>query len=245
MNYNITKIRSELSSNGVLRAAINMSNILLVTDKMSDGTPIGVSPDMAQELAKNLNLKLELIPYSSPGEISDDAGKNKWDICNIGAEPQRAEKINFSSAYAEIQATYLVKSNSTISNIEDVDMDGKTISVADRSAYCLWLERNIKNAKLLTTDGVENSVDNFINKNLDALAGLRPQLMETVETINDSKLLEGYFMSVQQAIGTSKENTEASKYIAGFVENMKVSGFVKNLILKHKVDGKLSVAKLA
>ena len=148
MNYDIAKIRSELSSNGVLRAAINMSNILLVTDKMSDGTPIGVSPDMAKELAKNLNLKLELIPYSSPGEIADDAGKNKWDICNIGAEPQRAEKIYFSSAYAEIQATYLVKSNSTISNIEDVDMDGITISVADRSSYCLWLERNIKNAKL-------------------------------------------------------------------------------------------------
>ena len=245
MNYNITKIKSELCSNGVLRAAINMSNILLVTDKMSDGTPIGVSPDMAQELAGKLNVKLELIPYSSPGEIADDADKNKWDIGNIGAEPQRAEKIFFSSAYAEIQATYLVKSNSTISNIEDVDMDGKTISVADRSAYCLWLERNIKNAKLLKTDGVENSVDNFINKNLDALAGLRPQLIETVKTINDSKLLEGYFMSVQQAIGTSKENTEASKYIADFVENMKVSGFVKKRIVQHKVDGKLSVAKLA
>ena len=35
MNYNNTKIKSELSSNGVLRAAINMSNILLVTDNMS------------------------------------------------------------------------------------------------------------------------------------------------------------------------------------------------------------------
>ena len=58
MKYNITKIRSELGPNGVLRAAINMSNILLVTDKMSDGTPIGVSPDMAQELARNLNLNL-------------------------------------------------------------------------------------------------------------------------------------------------------------------------------------------
>jgi len=245
MNYNIAKIRSELSSNGVLRAAINMSNFLLVTDKMSDGTPIGVSPDMAQKLAKRLNLKLLLIPYSSPGEIADDADKNKWDICNIGAEPQRAEKINFSSAYAEIQATYLVKSNSTISTIEDVDRDGKTISVADRTAYGLWLERNIKNAKLLTIDGVEKSVENFINQNLDALAGLRPQLIETVKTIKESRLLEGYFMSVQQAIGTAKVNLESSRYIADFVENMKESGFVKELILKHKVDGKLSVAELA
>ena len=80
---------------------------------------------------------------------------------------------------------------------------------------------------------------------MDALAGLRPQLIETVKAINDSKLLEGYFMSVQQAIGTSKENLKASKYIADFVENMKANGFVKKLILKHNVDGKLSVAKLS
>ena len=45
------KIQKELASNGILRAAINMSNFLLVTDKTKDGTPIGVSPDMAKKLA--------------------------------------------------------------------------------------------------------------------------------------------------------------------------------------------------
>ena len=235
----------ELSSNGILRAAINMSNFLLVTDKTKDGTPIGVSPDMAQELADKLNLQLKLIPYTTPGEIADDAENDKWDICNIGAEPQRAEKINFSAAYAEIQATYIVQSNSKINNILDVDKIGNKISVASRTAYGLWLERNMLNAELIQVEGVDSSFDVFLNKNLDALAGLRPALIDDVKKISGAKILEGQFMSVQQAIGTSIQNINSSTYIAEFVEEMKKTGFVQKLIDNHNVNGRLSVAKLA
>ena len=237
--------KDELSSNGILRAAINMSNFLLVTDKTKDGTPIGVSPDMAQELADKLNLQLKLIPYTTPGEIADDAENDKWDICNIGAEPQRAEKINFSAAYAEIQATYIVQSNSKINNILDVDKIGNKICVASRTAYGLWLERNIHNAELIQVEGVDSSFDVFLNENLDALAGLRPALIDDVKKISGAKILEGQFMSVQQAIGTSIQNIHSSIYIAEFVEEMKKTGFVQKLIDKHNVNGRLSVAKLA
>lgn len=239
------KIQKELSSKGILRAAINMSNFLLVTDKTKDGTPIGVSPDMAYELANKLDLQLKLIPYASPGEIADDAENDKWDICNIGAEPQRAEKINFSAAYAEIQATYIVQSNSKINNILDVDKIGNKICVASRTAYGLWLERNIHNAELIQVEGVDSSFDVFLNENLDALAGLRPALIDDVKKISGAKILEGQFMSVQQAIGTSIQNIHSSIYIAEFVEEMKKTGFVQKLIDKHNVNGRLSIAKLA
>ena len=102
----LAEIVEELAPTGVLRAAINMSNFLLVTGKTEDGDPVGVSPDMAGELAKRLGVGLELLKYKTPGEVADDAGKGIWDIGNIGAEPQRAEKIDFTAAYCEIQATY-------------------------------------------------------------------------------------------------------------------------------------------
>ena len=239
------EIQKELSSNGTLRAAINMSNFLLVTDKTKDGIPIGVSPDMAQELANKLDLQLKLIPYDSPGEIADDAENDKWDICNIGAEPQRAEKINFSAAYAEIQATYIVQYNSKINNILDVDKIGNKICVASRTAYGLWLERNIHNAELIQVEAVDSPFDVFLNENLDALAGLRPALIDDVKKISGGKILEGQFMSVQQAIGTSIQNIHSAIYIAEFVEEMKKSSFVQKLIDKHNVNGRLSVAKLA
>ena len=239
------EIQTELSSNGVLRAAINMSNFLLVTDKTKEGTPIGVSPDMAKELANKLDLQLKLIPYDTPGEIADDAENDNWDICNIGAEPQRAEKINFSAAYAEIQATYLIPPNSKLQNISEVDIAGNKIAVASKTAYGLWLERNIHNAELIQVEGVGNSFDVFLNENLDALAGLRPALIDDVKKIHGAKILEGQFMSVQQAIGTSNKNIKSSIYIAKFVEEMKKNGYVQKLIDKHNVNGKLSVADLA
>ena len=239
------EIQKELSSNGTLRAAINMSNFLLVTDKTKDGTPIGVSPDMAKELTNKLNLYLKFIPYASPGEIADDAENDKWDICNIGAEPQRAEKINFSAAYAEIQATYLVHPNSKLKNVSNVDKIGNKIAVASKTAYGLWLERNILNAELIQVEGVDSSFNVFLNDNLDALAGLRPKLIDDVKNIPGAKILEGQFMSVQQAIGTSINNTNSAIYIAEFVEEMKKTGFVQKLIDKHNVNGRLSVACLA
>jgi len=45
-------IVEQLAPTGSLRAAINLGNFLLVTDKAQNGDPIGVSPDMASAIAK-------------------------------------------------------------------------------------------------------------------------------------------------------------------------------------------------
>src|SRR5499427_5970221 len=101
-------VKSELAPTGVLRAAINMGNFLLVTGKSPSGDPEGVAPDMAREIASRLGVPVKYVPYARPGELADAAGTGIWDIGLIGAEPQRAEKIAFTPAYVEIEATYLV-----------------------------------------------------------------------------------------------------------------------------------------
>ena len=117
---------------------------------------------------------IEYVEYKTPGEIADDAGKDAWDIANIGAEPQRAEKIDFTRAYCEIQATYLVPPGSSLKSIEEVDQSGVRIAVSERSAYDLWLSRNIQSAELVRAKGLDASYELFVNEKLDALAGLDP-----------------------------------------------------------------------
>ena len=80
------KIIEQLAPKGVLRVAINLSNFLLVTDRSAEGNPAGVSPDMAAEVARRLGVGIEYVEYKTPGEIADDAGKDAWDIANIGAD---------------------------------------------------------------------------------------------------------------------------------------------------------------
>ena len=48
--------KAELTKTGRLRFGINLSNMLLVSDRKDDGTPVGVSPDMARAVAEKLRV---------------------------------------------------------------------------------------------------------------------------------------------------------------------------------------------
>ncbi len=235
------QIVAELAPTGTLRAGINMSNFLLVSDRTPDGGPVGVAPDMARAIADRLGVPVRYVPYPKPGELADAAESDQWDIGLIGAEPARAEKIEFTPAYVEIQSTYLVPAGSPLHAVEEVDRTGIRIAVAARTAYGLWLDRNIKHAELVHADGLDASFDLFQRESLDALAGLRPRLLTDVERIPGARILPGQFAAVQQAVGTLRRNQAGSAFLREFVAEAIDSGLVASLIAKHRVVG-LSVA---
>jgi polar amino acid transport system substrate-binding protein len=235
------QIVAELAPKGVLRAGINMSNFLLVTGKTASGDPQGVAPDMAGEIARRLGVQVAYVPFERPSKLADAAGTDAWDIGLIGAEPQRAEKITFTPAYCEIEATYLVPGSSPISGVAEVDRPGVRITVRRGAAYDLWLERNIKQATVLRSDSADGPFNQFVNEKLEAYAALKPQLLKDCDKLPGSKILPGNFMTVQQAIGTEKKNTAGAAFLRDFVVEAKKSGLVAQLIEKHRVQG-LSVA---
>lgn len=235
------EVIAELAPTGVLRAGVNLSNFLLVTGRTPSGDPEGVSPDMARTIADKLGVPVTYVTFKSPGELADAAENGVWDIGLIGAEPQRAEKITFTAAYAEIEATYLVPAGSPLQTIGDVDRPGVRIAVMGRAAYGLWLERNIRHAELIRSDTLDSAYKQFIADRLEALAGLKPRLLTEVEQLPGSRIIEGRFSAVQQAIGTQKRNAAGAAFLSTFVEEAKASGLVASLIEKHGVRG-LTVA---
>ena len=236
------QVISELAPTGVLRAAINMGNFLLVTGKTPSGDPSGVSADMAAAIAARLGVPVKYIPYARPGELADDAEKGLWDIGNIGAEPQRAAVINFTAAYSEIEATYLVPAGSPIQRVDEVDQPGRRCAVTARSAYGLWLENNYKRGELVQFDNADAAIKAFVDQKMDAYAGLRPGLIDVAAKLPGSRILDGQFTSVQQAVGTPKKNAAGFAFLREFVEEAKRSGLVESLIERHGVTGRLSVA---
>lgn len=235
-------LRALLAPKGVLRSGTNLSNFLLVTGRAESGDPVGVSPDMAAAIATYLGVGVQYVPYASPGLLADDAGKDAWDIGLIGAEPQRAETIAFTPAYTEIEASYLVPEGSPLKTIADVDAKGVTIAVTERTAYCLWLDRNIQHATLKhSVPPLDNAMRDFLGIPCEALAGLRPKLIDDQRAVPGSRIIEGKFMAVQQAIGTPRAKVDALDFLTRFVEAAIASGFVGALIEKHGAHG-LSVA---
>ena len=231
----------ELAPTGVLRAAINLANFLLVTGTKENGEPTGVSPDLAASIAKALKVEISYVGFNRPGELADAAVDNVWDIGLIAAEPDRAQHIDFTAAYVEIEATYLVDGDSKIQMIKDVDQIGVRIAVAARSAYDLYLTRHLQHAELVRAEGLEESFDLFVREQLDALAGLKPRLLSDVERIDNARILEGRFTAVQQAIGTPAGRPVGFAYLREYVESAKASDLIAELITRHGVKG-LSVA---
>jgi len=228
--------RQELNPTGTLRVAVNLSNFLLV-NRREDGALFGIVPDLAAEIARRLGAPLTFVPYPSPGQLADAASTGVWDVAFLGAEPARATVIDFTAAYLEIEATYLVPAGSSIQTIDAVDRPGVRISIYGRSAYDLYLTRVIQHATLLRTDSIQSSYDQFITQKLDALAGLLPRLMQDVTSLPGSRILPGRFTAVQQAIGTPRGRSAAAAFLRDYAEEIKVGGAVAQAIDRHQVRG--------
>ena len=230
-------IASELAPKGVLRVGINLSNFLLVSGRKKNGDPKGIAPDLAAEIARDLDINVRYICFETPRELADAAVEQSWDIALIGREPERAQRINFTGAYIQIDATYLVFEESDIRNILDIDRVGVSVAVAEGTAYDLYLTRTLKNARLVRASGLDGAYELFSGERLDALAGLRPALSENLRALNNARILDGGFTVVQQAIGVPVERTTGYDYLSAYIENAKASGLISALISKYGVEG--------
>ena len=229
--------RAELAPSGTLRVGINFGNALLAHKDPKNGAEGGIAVDLAKELSRRLGVPMAIVPYTSAGSMADGAKAGAWDVAFLAADPGRAGEIAFTAAYVEIESTYLVPPGSRIQTIADVDRPGVRVAVSEKSAYDLVLSRDLKQATLLRTPGVDASVAMFFKDNLDALASLKPVLVELAEKHPGTRVLDGAFASVQQAVGTPKGRDAAAAYLRRFVEDVKASGFVANAIQNNGIRG--------
>jgi polar amino acid transport system substrate-binding protein len=229
--------RAELAPGGTLRAGINYGNVVLATKDPKTGELNGVHVDLARELARRAGVTIELIGYDSAGAMVDGLKRGALDVALLSAEPARASEINFSPAYVDIDATYLVPAGSPIRDVADVDRDGTRVAIAAKSAYEFFLSRNLKHAKLVAGPGTFGAYDVFVSGKLDALVGTRPRLVIESEKLPGSRVLAGRFMAIEQTIATPKDRVAAARYVRDFIEDVKASGAVARMLADHAVRG--------
>ena len=237
--------QAELTPTGKLRVGINFGiELLTVPSTMNDPEPRGVALDLARELARRLGVAVEFHRYPSAGATADSVRTGAWDVAFLGAEPQRANEMTFTAPYLEIEATYLVPPGSPLKAVADVDRAGHRIAITAKSAYDLYLSRTLKQATLVREQNADAAFELFVRDKLDALASLKPRLVADAHKLPGSRILDGRFTAVQQAVCTPKGREAAAQFLREFVEDVKASGLVAKAIEKNNVRG-VSVAPAA
>jgi polar amino acid transport system substrate-binding protein len=229
--------RAEIVPAGTLRVGINFGNALLANKDPKSGAEGGIAVDLGKALSRRLGVPMTIVPYTSAGAMADGAKAGAWDVAFLATDPGRAGEIAFTAPYVEIDSTYLVPAGSPIKTMADVDRSGVRIAVSEKSAYDLFLSRALTQATLVRTPGVDASAAIFFRDKLDALASLKPVLVELAEQHPGSRVIDGRFTSVGQAVGTPKGRDAAAAYLRAFVEEAKASGLVAQVIQKNGIRG--------
>ena len=81
----------------------------------------------------------------------------------------------------------------------------------------------------------------YLTGKVDVVAGVRQHLVANAGKLPGSRVLEGRFMAIQQAVGIPKGRSAGAKYLRGFIEDVKASGLVAQAIERSGIRG-VSVA---
>ena len=237
-------LRHEFAPTGTLRAGINLGNPVIAQKDPGGGAPRGVGPELARELAKRLGVGITYVTYDTAGKLADGVRGNAWDVAFLAGEPERAQEIAFSPPYVQIEGTYMVRQDSPLRRAADVDRQATRVAVGNKTAYDLFLSRNLKHAELVRFPTSLVAIDAFAQQSekLDAVAGVRQTLMMAAAKQPGVRLMDDSFQVIRQASGVPKGRGEAARYLSQFIEEMKASGFVKRA-LEASGNGDVTVPK--
>ena len=232
-----SSIVSAFTPTGHLRASINLGNPILA-NRNAAGEPVGVSIDLASAFAERLGVELELVVHDTAGKSVDTVTEERADIGFFAIDPKRAAGIIFPDAYVRIEGASLVRNDSPLTRLEEVDRAGNRVTVGKGSAYDLFLTRELKQAEITRAPSSPTVVATFLDEGTEVAAGVKQQLEADALTHPGLRLLPGSFMTIRQAMGLPRGRGDAAaQVLADFVEDMKRSGFVAQALKRHGIEG--------
>jgi len=225
-----------LAPTGILRVVINLGNPILARKDAPSGDPVGVSVDLATELANRLKTPLALIPVNSAGNAVDLVTREMADIGFFAIDPTRAKDIAFTQAYLHIDACYVVRKNKGIETAQEIDQGNNRIVVGLGSAYDLFLTRHIQKAELIRAASTQEVMSVFLANGYEVAAGLQHAMSEEVKKHPQLQMLSPPFMAIAQAMGCHPSHSSVVKEgLQTFLDAQATD--IKTSIARHGMRG--------
>ena len=196
----------------------------------SNGQIVGVDIDIAREIADYLNMEL-VIKDVAFDSIINEVKTSKSDIgaAGISYTEERAREVDFTVNYSESKQVIIVKNDSIINQISDID--NKRVAVQLGSVADSFLSENYPNVVLIREkkflaaieDLKDNKVDAVVMDDLPAGKLMTPDM----RILDVPLLVDNYGMIVR------KGNTKIKEAANFVIEKLKNEGKIDEFILNH------------
>ncbi|MBO8127169.1 MAG: amino acid ABC transporter substrate-binding protein [Firmicutes bacterium] len=196
---------------------------------------VGFDIDLAREIGKRLGVEVEWVPTEWNGVIlALNSGKFDIILSAMSITEERAKQVDFSPPYIDMGQVVVTRTNSNISNVED--LKGKVIGtqLGSTSAEAARTIEGIKELK-----EYPKFTEVFLDLAIGRIdAGVVDQLVANYYANTRPNVFKVAFQVVPEPIGIAyrKEDDSLQEAIDSILLDLIEEGYIEELIQKWLVD---------
>jgi polar amino acid transport system substrate-binding protein len=162
------------------------------------------------------------------------------DIGFLAYDASRATQVAYTQAYILGHNSYIVRQDSPIRALADVDRAGTRIGVRERVAVALFLERSLENTGLIslplsTTE--QDAAGMLVRGELDAYAANTERLAMAAASEPRIRIVEGSLMDAEQSIVVTLGNAAGLAWLDRFIDDARDAGLLQSSVERHGLAG--------
>jgi polar amino acid transport system substrate-binding protein len=231
--------QSALAPGGTLRAAFIAGNPAMAVTDPATGESVGPAVDLAHEFGRQAGVPVMLLGVRTPQNVIDAVTNGQADIGFVAYNPERTGTVDFSQPFMLVQQTFLVRQDSSIRSVADIDRPGQRIGARTGDSLALYLARTLKQAELvqITEKSENDGATALAEGQLDAFGSNRQRLRDTSRSFSGLRVLPDELYSVEQNVIVQKGRFESLKTVNQLIDNVRRSGFLAESIARSGVVG--------
>jgi polar amino acid transport system substrate-binding protein len=229
------EVRRTLAPQGTLRVGVYAGSPTSLV--VQGGNRTGVAYELGRELARRLDVDLELVEYKRVAEVVDAMAVGEVDFTFTNATEARAQRVNFTLPMLSLELGFLVPSGSSVRALADVDKPGVRVGVSEGSSTQGSLGRIYRNATLVPVSSLKVAADLLKQGKLDAFATNKGILNELSDNVPGSRILEGRWGLEHMAIAIPKGRESALSYVSAFSLEVRRDGTLSSIVRRAGLRG--------
>jgi polar amino acid transport system substrate-binding protein len=229
---------NDIAPGGTLRAVYLSSNPAQAVQDRATGAIRGASADLARELGRRIGAPVEIKAVADPPAVIDAVSKGEADIGFVAFAPERVGTVEFSQVYMLVRQSFLVREDSSIRAVADIDRKDQKIAGTFNDSITLFMKRKFKHATLREIANDPAEIKRLLlAKEIDAFGANRQRLTNLMKDAPGLRLLPDSLFGVPQTIIVPKGKAETLAAVNRFIDDVRASGFLQRSIESSGVVG--------
>jgi polar amino acid transport system substrate-binding protein len=201
------------------------------------GESVGIALDLGKELAKRLNVPVQVVEFDRLAQVLDALKAGKIDFTFTNATAIRMKDMDFTVPLVRLELGYLVVADSKLQSVTEIDKPGMRVGVSQGSSSQGVLSQLYKQAKVIPADSLAKAKTMLETKQIDAFATNKGILFEMSDTLPGSQVIVGRWGLENLAIAIPKGRDAGREYVQNFANNMGQSGLLSKVIVRSGLRG--------